>query len=787
MKKINKAISVILCLSLLIVIIRVATFSSSAVTNILEQVCSGSVQDKINSIASVYPTDSYFTASGNVCYSNQSSDCQLSNIPSRGGLPSGATAANVTRDAWSCCAFARYVFYCTFGLAPENCGTVSSSNAKIGDYMNLGSHYAIYLGQDSTYWYVYDSNYTSPATNIVKYNRALRKSNFSSVQIHHALNYDTINNKVDENSPVDLGTEFYAYIINTAAWKHLTNDRFNVSMRTETGEPNQIWNFQRQGDGSYKIKNCYDDNVLDVHNFGTTDGTNVAVAGSNDTSAQRWYIYGESGAYYLKAKCGDLVLDIAGGSTIDGANVQMWTKNGSSAQKFQIWKLDKEIVPQNLGSDFYAYIINTAYWKHLTVETDNNVVIRKETGCVDQIWKFERQTDGSYKIFNTGNSLSLDVSNGSYDSKANVQVYSDNDSKAQRWYIYGSSGQYHIKARCTSCYLDVAEGINADGTNIQMNEKNDTDAQYFQIWKLEDKTFARNLGENFTAPILNKNYWIPIENDEKSNVVLKKENGKSNQLWRFERQIDGSYIISSCIDGKCLDIENSDINNGANVRTYEKLCQLNQRWYIVERDGGYIIQSKLSGRVLDLCANESYDGTNIQMWRYDKSPAQIFAIYTGDECKLAPPVIDVNTITENRKIQFSWSDSYGESDYVLKIWIGSYEEGKDSDYQFEIPANTTLIEVELPIGDYEACVEANNYFATKNSDFISFYVKEEIFPGDSNSDGTISLLDAVMAQKAALSITTLDEQGTANADINGDGKITLFDAIAIQKLALSVN
>lgn len=175
MRKLTKIISAILCLSLLIGVINVVTFSSSAATTISEQVGSGNVQDKINSIASVYPTGSYFTASGNVCYSNQSSDCQLSNILSRGGLPSGATAANVTRDAWSCCAFARYVFYCTFGLAPESCGTVSSSNAQIGDYMNLGSHYAIYLGQDSTYWYVYDSNYTSPATNVVKYNRALRK------------------------------------------------------------------------------------------------------------------------------------------------------------------------------------------------------------------------------------------------------------------------------------------------------------------------------------------------------------------------------------------------------------------------------------------------------------------------------------------------------------------------------------------------------------------------------------------------------------------------------------
>ena len=195
MRKLSKLSAVILTITIAFCMTTVNPIFVNAVNTTIEQVGScGGVQEKLNSIASVYPTGSYFTASGNVCYSNQSSDCQLSNIPSRGGLPSGATAANVTRDAWSCCAFARYVFYCTFGLAPESCGTVSSSNAQIGDYMNLGSHYAIYLGQDSTYWYVYDSNYTSPATNVVKYNRALRKSNFSSVQIHHASNYDTINN-----------------------------------------------------------------------------------------------------------------------------------------------------------------------------------------------------------------------------------------------------------------------------------------------------------------------------------------------------------------------------------------------------------------------------------------------------------------------------------------------------------------------------------------------------------------------------------------------------------------
>ncbi|MDD5889045.1 MAG: leucine-rich repeat protein [Ruminococcus sp.] len=219
MRKLSKLSAVILTITIAFCMTTVNPIFVNAVNTTIEQVGScGGVQEKLNSIASVYPTGSYFTASGNVCYSNQSSDCQLSNIPSRGGLPSGATAANVTRDAWSCCAFARYVFYCTFGLAPESCGTVSSSNAQIGDYMNLGSHYAIYLGQDSTYWYVYDSNYTSPATNVVKYNRALRKSNFSSVQIHHASNYDTINNSGNNPTGFVDGITGSTNAINVRGW-----------------------------------------------------------------------------------------------------------------------------------------------------------------------------------------------------------------------------------------------------------------------------------------------------------------------------------------------------------------------------------------------------------------------------------------------------------------------------------------------------------------------------------------------------------------------------------------
>ena len=185
MKTSKKLVSIVLAVLMLVSVIVVAPITANA---------AGGVESKLNTIKNVYPTGSYFTASGKVCSSNQNSDCELKNIPSRGGLPSGATAASVTYNAWSCCSFARYVFYCIFGLRPEACTSVSSSNLKIGDYIYMNStHYAIYLGQDSNYWYVYNSNGTTTPTNMVEYNQKYAKSKWKLTSAYHATNYDKIN------------------------------------------------------------------------------------------------------------------------------------------------------------------------------------------------------------------------------------------------------------------------------------------------------------------------------------------------------------------------------------------------------------------------------------------------------------------------------------------------------------------------------------------------------------------------------------------------------------------
>ena len=58
--------------------------------------------------------------------------------------------------------------------------------------------------------------------------------------------------------------------------------------------------------------------------------------------------------------------------------------------------------------------------------------------------------------------------------------------------------------------------------------------------------------------------------------------------------------------------------------------------------------------------------------------------------------------------------------------------------------------------------------------------------GDINGDGSVTLSDALAAQKAALSMIELSESQIKRADMNGDGRITIYDAVIIQKVSLGM-
>ena len=58
--------------------------------------------------------------------------------------------------------------------------------------------------------------------------------------------------------------------------------------------------------------------------------------------------------------------------------------------------------------------------------------------------------------------------------------------------------------------------------------------------------------------------------------------------------------------------------------------------------------------------------------------------------------------------------------------------------------------------------------------------------GDVNRDGSVTVTDAVMVLKNAISLTELDAQQLLLADANGDGTITVTDAVMILKKAIGL-
>lgn len=64
--------------------------------------------------------------------------------------------------------------------------------------------------------------------------------------------------------------------------------------------------------------------------------------------------------------------------------------------------------------------------------------------------------------------------------------------------------------------------------------------------------------------------------------------------------------------------------------------------------------------------------------------------------------------------------------------------------------------------------------------------KRSVIPGDVNGDGVVTMLDAILTQKYALSFFTPDEKVKKAADVNGDGVISVYDALIIQKRVLAM-
>ena len=510
----------------------------------------------------------------------------------------------------------------------------------------------------------------------------------------------------------DIGTDFYAYIINTHAWKHLTNENLNVVMNSETGAANQIWYFQRQSDGSYKITNCLDGRALDVHNFGTTDGTNVAVCENNDSTAQRWFITGESGAYFFRAACGDLVLDINGGSTEDGANVQMWTRNDSTAQKFQVWKLNKPGSTSVNCSPGTRYTPTSIYWSETS-----------DTKCYDiKIWNGTYWVGDAYKI---------------------------------EWGVEDTGCMINLPPGYYEAYVD------------SRNNYSTTMSSNVIKFTVTDDDHPVDIGDDFYASLLLYEPWLNVSNVDGEVKLKNSEYPLNKRIWNFQKQNDGSYIIVSCYDGRVLEVVNGADNNEIDVTISKKTGSDAQKWFIYGRwSGEYYLQPKCSTRVLDVKNGDNCADADLQIYDLNYTDAQKFAIYKTDKPEPTVTSVVLQTIpdktayyvdetldTTGIELLITYSD--GSSEIVTTGFdISGFDSSTIGDKEITVSYEDFIVEYTVSVMKKVVSGDVNNDSTVNMKDIVllqqylnNWGVEINTDASDVNNDDVINMKDIVLLQQ----------------------------------------
>lgn len=302
------------------------------------------VQQKLDMIRSVYPTGSYFTSHGGAhnTWSSACPDdcyvCHINGIPARGGLPSGASMGY---NGWQCWAFASYVGNILFGSHFYSWSQVSAANAKVGDIIAFGNaHYAVYLGQDSNNWYVYDANWSNPPVCNVRYWGTISKGwGGHAVTIYHANNYDAVNGSSTPSVTYTSITPGNYYLRNKATGKCLS-----VSYGTDANQQNiDTWDYSIgtwseelvitvTSDG-YKMRPlCSSSRLVNAWGDSPSSGSNVNLYDDMNDSTQWWKFEQVNGGYIVhNSYIPSCVLDLK-----EGWDVIISTRTGGDSQ---IWEL----------------------------------------------------------------------------------------------------------------------------------------------------------------------------------------------------------------------------------------------------------------------------------------------------------------------------------------------------------------------------------------------------------------------------------------------------------------
>lgn len=385
----------------------------------------------------------------------------------------------------------------------------------------------------------------------------------------------------------------------------------NVQLYQWNGTVAQQYEIVKNQMGYYTIKNCGSNLYLGIStNWNTMGNYNRLVQGVDSSSKAAQFIFKKnSKGQWVISSAWDAkyVIDLGNGSTNNGAAIQIYTNNNSQAQAWKLMKVknareEMDALAQqykNTLSDGTYYVSsskNTGFVLDVSNGSKNNLAniqLYQHNGTVAQAWTIKHDSKGYVTFINVGSNKAIDVYGNKAKNYGNVDQYTPNDSLGQKWIVMQDSMGYKIISALNQHFvLDLSNGTVKDGGNIQIYQSNDTIAQR---WKFN----------NYSNQTSNK-----VDNtDRKSMDKMAKEYNSSIS--------ESTYVISNFAQSKyVVDVSNGSKNNGANIWTYQLNNTNAQKWKVKKDSVGYITFINIgSNKALDVSNASVNNGANI--WQYE--------------------------------------------------------------------------------------------------------------------------------------------------------------------------
>lgn len=405
-----------------------------------------------------------------------------------------------------------------------------------------------------------------------------------------------------------------------------SDNRARLQIYNANNSQAQMFTFKQVGNGLYEIVNVNSGKPFEAQGGSVSNGGAISQYSSNGTCAQHWSVidHGNGEYSFMNSKSGKAV-DVPGGNGVSGSALQIYSYNASDAQKWTLAPArtvrqelnDLAASSKGLVKEGVEYAIGSVSERQVfditggSTNSGANLQLYASNATKAQRWTFSYDENGYATITNVKSGKVLDVSGGSKKAGANVQQYAPNGSWAQKWILVdcGDGSVKICSAIRADFVLDLDGGSTANGANVQVYDDNGTAAQRFRLYTAGEVSKVQTIDSQSTVVMSSDGRVFDVTGgsmDSGAVLQLYSANGTIAQSFGFEFDTEaGLYAIKSAKSYRYLYAQDGDIVPGTAVKQGNlSPSTLIYNWAIEDAGNGlYRIVNAATGGVLGVSAS----------------------------------------------------------------------------------------------------------------------------------------------------------------------------------------